>query len=115
VLLDGLDEAASLQAYGPARRGDVNERSAKSSSWPRSASGCAAPGPCRRVSLLLQPAGCASIRTAGRFHPPGGTVRLTNLEFRLLHLLMSNPGWTLSPQDILERVWAPPITTAPPP
>jgi len=32
-------------------------------------------------------------------------ARLTNLEFRLLTLLMSNPGWTLEADDILTRVW----------
>jgi two-component system KDP operon response regulator KdpE len=37
--------------------------------------------------------------------PAGKRVRLTNLEFRLLYLLMSNPDWTLSVDDILQRVW----------
>jgi two-component system, OmpR family, KDP operon response regulator KdpE len=32
-------------------------------------------------------------------------VRLTNLEFRLLALFMSYPGWTLEPDEILQRVW----------
>jgi two-component system, OmpR family, KDP operon response regulator KdpE len=32
-------------------------------------------------------------------------VPLTNLEFRLLTLLMSNAGWTLETEDILTRVW----------
>lgn len=33
------------------------------------------------------------------------TFKLTNLEFRLLHLLMSHPGWVLSTEDIVQKVW----------
>jgi DNA-binding response OmpR family regulator len=32
-------------------------------------------------------------------------IRLTNLEFRLLHLLMSHPGQILESNVIVERVW----------
>jgi DNA-binding response OmpR family regulator len=32
-------------------------------------------------------------------------VRLTNLEFRLLHLLMSHPGQVLPSEVIIDRVW----------
>jgi two-component system, OmpR family, KDP operon response regulator KdpE len=35
----------------------------------------------------------------------GRIARLTNLEFRLLSLLMSNPGRALQPDDIVQRVW----------
>ena len=35
----------------------------------------------------------------------GTVVRLTNLEFRLLHLLMSHPGQPLAADVIVERVW----------
>lgn len=35
----------------------------------------------------------------------GHTVKLTNLEFRLLHLLMSHPGQVLSSEQIVQRVW----------
>ena len=35
----------------------------------------------------------------------GSTARLTNLEFRLLHLLMSHPGQALPADTIIERVW----------
>jgi DNA-binding response OmpR family regulator len=41
-----------------------------------------------------------------RFRLPGGrTVTLTNLEMRLLHLLMSHPGQALEPAMIVEHVW----------
>ncbi len=35
----------------------------------------------------------------------GLQIKLTNLEFRLLHVLMTNPGWTLETEDLVERVW----------
>ena len=35
----------------------------------------------------------------------GDPIRLTNLEFRLLHLLMSHPGWVFETEDIIQRVW----------
>lgn len=31
--------------------------------------------------------------------------KLTNLEFRLLHLLMTHPGWVLTTEDIVMKVW----------
>ena len=40
--------------------------------------------------------------------PAGKRARLTNLEFRLLYLLMSNPDWTLSVDDLIQRVWGHP-------
>ena len=33
------------------------------------------------------------------------TINLTNLEFRLLHLLMTHPGWVLTTEDIVLKVW----------
>lgn len=35
----------------------------------------------------------------------GQAIPLTNTEFRLLHLLMSNPGRVLKPEVICERLW----------
>ena len=35
----------------------------------------------------------------------GEPVRLTNLEFRLLHLLMSRPGYVFPSEDIIQTVW----------
>lgn len=35
----------------------------------------------------------------------GTSIRLTNLEFRLLHLLMSHPGQVLPSDLIIDRVW----------
>jgi DNA-binding response OmpR family regulator len=32
-------------------------------------------------------------------------VRLTNPEFRLLHLLMSRPGFVFSLEEIIESIW----------
>ncbi len=37
--------------------------------------------------------------------PDGTEIRLTNLEFRLLHLLMSRPGFVFSLEDITESIW----------
>lgn len=35
----------------------------------------------------------------------GLQIRLTNLEFRLLHLLMSRPGHTFGAEDIIQGIW----------
>ena len=35
----------------------------------------------------------------------GVDMRLTNLEFRLLHLLMSRPGYVFQSEDIIQTVW----------
>ena len=35
----------------------------------------------------------------------GLEIKLTNLEFRLLHLLMSRPGYVFSTGDIIESLW----------
>ncbi|HLO14116.1 MAG TPA: response regulator transcription factor [Anaerolineales bacterium] len=37
--------------------------------------------------------------------PDGLEIKLTNLEFRLLHLLMSRPGFVFSAEDIVEAIW----------
>jgi DNA-binding response OmpR family regulator len=37
--------------------------------------------------------------------PEGIEIRLTNLEFRLLHLLMSRPGFVFSLEEIIESIW----------
>lgn len=37
--------------------------------------------------------------------PERGEIRLTNLEFRLLHLLMSRPGHVFSTEEIIQSVW----------
>ena len=37
---------------------------------------------------------------------PGGLeIKLTNLEFRLLHLLMSRPAFVFSAEDIIQSIW----------
>ena len=37
--------------------------------------------------------------------PDSMEIRLTNLEFRLLHLLMSQPGFVFSLEEIIESIW----------
>jgi DNA-binding response OmpR family regulator len=37
--------------------------------------------------------------------PDGVEIRLTNLELRLLHLLMSRPGFVFSLEEIIEAIW----------
>jgi len=38
-------------------------------------------------------------------NPESMEIRLTNLEFRLLHLLMSRPGFVFSLEEIIESIW----------
>lgn len=37
--------------------------------------------------------------------PAGNEVKLTNLEFRLLHLLMSRPATVFNAEDIIQAIW----------
>ena len=41
----------------------------------------------------------------GLINPDGREIKLTNLEFRLLHQLMSRPGNVFSAEDIIEAIW----------
>ena len=38
-------------------------------------------------------------------NPDGSEIKLTNLEFRLLHLLMGRPGHQFSAEDIIQGIW----------
>jgi DNA-binding response OmpR family regulator len=55
--------------------------------------------PVHTGKLKLDPARRCVVDASGR------EIRLTNLEFRLLHLLMSRPGYVFRADDILENVW----------
>ncbi len=55
--------------------------------------------PVRTGKLRLDPAHRYAIDSRGH------EIRLTNLEFRLLHLLMSRPGYVFRADEILETVW----------
>lgn len=55
--------------------------------------------PVRAGKLKLEPARRSAIE------PNGEEVRLTNLEFRLLHLLMSRPGYIFKSEEIMQTVW----------
>jgi DNA-binding response OmpR family regulator len=55
--------------------------------------------PRRTNKLRLDP----SRRSA--LNDDGDDIRLTNLEFRLLHLLMSRPGYVFKSEDIIQTVW----------
>lgn len=55
--------------------------------------------PRRTNKLRLDPARRLAINESGE------DVRLTNLEFRLLHLLMSRPGYVFPSEDIIQTVW----------
>lgn len=37
--------------------------------------------------------------------PSGVEIKLTNLEFRLLHLLMSRPAYVFSAEEIIQSIW----------
>jgi DNA-binding response OmpR family regulator len=39
------------------------------------------------------------------FDPEGQEIRLTNLEFQLLHMLMSKPGEIFSADDLIHSIW----------
>ena len=55
--------------------------------------------PRRTDKLRLDPARRSAVSESGT------DVRLTNLEFRLLHLLMSRPGYVFPSEDIIQTVW----------
>ncbi len=55
--------------------------------------------PLRTGPLRLDPSHRSAIAVAGQ------EVRLTNLEFRLLHLLMSRPGYVFKADEIMQTVW----------
>jgi DNA-binding response OmpR family regulator len=55
--------------------------------------------PLRTGKLRLDPGRRRAIDPAGR------EIRLTNLEFRLLYLLMGRPGYVFRAEEILEAVW----------
>jgi DNA-binding response OmpR family regulator len=43
--------------------------------------------------------------TRAAYHPDGASVNLTQLEFRLLYVLMTNRGQVIPTETIVERVW----------
>jgi len=55
--------------------------------------------PLRTGPLRLDPAHRSATASGGQ------EVRLTNLEFRLLHLLMSRPGYVFKADEIMQTVW----------
>ena len=55
--------------------------------------------PVQTGKLKLDPAR----RTA--IEPKGNEIKLTNLEFRLMHLLMSRPGYVFKNEEIMQTVW----------
>lgn len=55
--------------------------------------------PRRTSKLRLDPSRRSAVAENGE------DVRLTNLEFRLLHLLMSRPGYVFKSEDIIQSVW----------
>lgn len=59
------------------------------------------------TSLNLIKAGNYKLEPSRRciIHPDGTEVRLTNLEFHLLHLLMSRPGNIFSAEDLVQSIW----------
>jgi DNA-binding response OmpR family regulator len=55
--------------------------------------------PARAIALRLDPARRLAVP------PDGQEVKLTNLEFRLLRLLMSRPGYVFPTEEIIQSVW----------
>jgi DNA-binding response OmpR family regulator len=56
-------------------------------------------GPVQAGKLKLDPARRSVIE------PKGNEIKLTNLEFRLMHLLMSRPGYVFKNEEIMQSVW----------
>ncbi|HUI88645.1 MAG TPA: response regulator transcription factor [Anaerolineales bacterium] len=56
-------------------------------------------GPVQAGKLKLDPARRSAIE------PSGNEIKLTNLEFRLMHLLMSRPGYIFKNEEIMQVVW----------
>jgi DNA-binding response OmpR family regulator len=58
-------------------------------------------------TLSLLRAGEYKLEPARRslIKPDASEVRLTNLEFRLLHILMSRPGQVFSAEEIIQSIW----------
>ena len=56
--------------------------------------------PVRAGKLKLEPARRSAVE------PGGEEIKLTNLEFRLLHLLMSRPGYVFKNDEIMQTVWS---------
>jgi DNA-binding response OmpR family regulator len=107
VVLEAIDEARMLQAYR-AGADDCLVRPlnpelllAKLNAWRRRSWTVPA-----EVLAELQ-AGILHLDPIRRmvFFEDGRLARLTNLEFRLLLLLMSNPGRALPVNDIVNRIW----------
>ncbi|HUH99353.1 MAG TPA: response regulator transcription factor [Anaerolineales bacterium] len=55
--------------------------------------------PVQAGKLKLDPARRSAIE------PKGNEIKLTNLEFRLMHLLMSRPGYVFRNEEIMQAVW----------
>lgn len=55
--------------------------------------------PVRAGKLKLEPARRSAV------DPDGDEIKLTNLEFRLMHLLMSRPGYVFKNDEIMQSVW----------
>lgn len=63
----------------------------------------------RRQPALQQPAlhfgGLTLDRAEGTLHGPAGMVHLSNKEFQIIEMLMQNPGWAISSERFLEKIW----------
>ena len=59
------------------------------------------------ASLNLVHAGDYKLEPSHRalVKPAGSEINLTNLEFHLLHLLMSRPGYVFTTEEIVEAIW----------
>ena len=71
---------------------------AKITAWVRR-SWMAPMNPVQAGKLKLDPARRSAIE------PKGSEIKLTNLEFRLMHLLMSRPGYVFKNEEIMQSVW----------
>lgn len=54
---------------------------------------------------VLQFGGLSLDRAEGLLRGPAGSVHLGNKEFQILEMLMQNPGWAISSERFLEKIW----------
>lgn len=63
----------------------------------------------RRQPALLQTelrfGGLVLDRAEGTLQGPEGMIHLGNKEFQIMEMLMQNPGWAISTERFLEKIW----------